>query len=424
MQVMELAIGRVNMKRRWFLTMVYGLIVSTVLGVFSGCNPSNRSTVDGIVISEETPYSESLQQHAEETIYSLLEYYYQQTTVSKLPDGLVSMLHAQSKSIVSLLGNHPIAESLYTAFLEKLSTDGKSAIDEWVLRSKGTQSTLSKTKALYLDLSSMLGADYVGEILYELCLYVYDYKYEKYLSDYAEYGYSYLYRNAQETLEEKKVFLNDIGKENFMAVVQSGVAFSDVVLGDGFTAQQVSAFTDEEILIFLRSLRLPSSTLTDAGWGLILSKILPQGEASLSDSYLIKIGKALNKGKGEDAAALASVMDEMVSLIQFALQSMDAADAALLRNGEMVSLVSSLFEKFGDKEWQSLEQVASCQLNKTAYDEIAEEAYGEDYISYKQTLQTYTIEQLKASVSTTEFYEVFKGYVASISPALSYGMGR
>ena len=161
--------------------------------------------------------------------------------------------------------------------LEKVKSASEAVVDEVFAypESGGTENALSKTKALYLDLSATVGVDYVGETLYDLCVYLYQYQYDETMANYEKYGYPYLKLDAERYQAEQIALKNGIGKRNFTTLLKSGFAFADLLLSEGLQSDKISAFTDTEILLFLQNLGFSSLSVTEEGWQLILSRALP-----------------------------------------------------------------------------------------------------------------------------------------------------
>lgn len=408
------------MKKGLCTTITYLLVLALSSCALSSCGKKNDVSVDGIVISEETPYSAQTQAYAEEVVFSLLRHYYQRTVSANLPERLQQLLRQQSQSITAVLAETPIAEPLYVAFLDKLSLQGKRVVDECCSFSDNGIEGLTATKSLYMELSTLLGSDYVGGILYDFGVYAYTNKYETAMADYEEYGYPHLLERAEQTLAEREVLQSAVGKDNFRLVLKIGFALSGLLLGEGFSSQQIAGFTDEEVLVFLRAMNLSALNVRADGWRLILSKALPTGEIAVTDSFALKAAKTLRKG--EDLSSVASVLNETVSLLDFTVANMTATDAAHLRDGKMKELISSVFAKFGESEWNSFATLTTCSFDKAAYERLAEETYGEEYVAYREGVTVYTLAELKSSVGGEDFYNILRGYMAGISPFISYGM--
>ena len=401
------------------------LLLSIVFaGTFCGCEEkggeSASSVQNGVVISEETPYTEEVQGYAKGVVFSLLEYYTQKTVVVNLPTATVEKLKRISADICDLMAKTPVSEPLYRAFIDALDKQGKTVIDEVIAYRKGEGSSLETAKTLYMTSASLLGADLVGEILYGICVYKYDYDYEKKNVDYEKYGYAFLLEDAKLLDAERKTLQNGIGKENFLSVIKIAFAFSELFFGGGFQSDKFSSFTDAEMLTFVKKLGLSTLNVTNEGWNLILSKAISDGAIAADDPYALKILKTMKKTG--DIAAVSTVMQDVAKLLSDTVEKLDETDAALLRNGDREKLICLLFAKFDETDWARFERVTECDFAVESYEEVAVDTYGENYENYKAGMRSLTLEQLKAAAGQDDFYDSLKGYIAGISPAFSYGM--
>jgi len=400
--------------------MICLLLACTLACAFVACENGDEHVQNGIFISEESPYSAETQEYAENTFYALLEHYVKKNAVGgTLTPAMQNTVKTQAKQIQEKTAQDRVDESLYIALLDKLNEQGKGVIDELTARLNAEDQGLEKTKALYLELSAFLGADYVGALFYDLCVYVYEYKYQKTLDDYEQYGYSFLLDDAKAIKAELDIITKEIGEKNFLSVVKNAFAFSQLIVGESLNSEQLSSFTNAEILTFIKGIDVSSIQIQENGWKWILEKGI--GENTGADSnYFARLASEMKKNG--DLENVKTVMGSVVNLLAFAIENLQESDVFSLREKDFKTIFCATFARFSEREWQAFESICACELNKENYDLIATERFGQAYTDYKSAVQTASLETLKGAVGKVEFYETFKGYVAGIMPALAYGM--
>ncbi len=378
---------------------------------FCGCNRDGGSDpYSGIVISQEQPYSKETEEYAETVIFSVLK----NVAGVEPNDKLTEKLKGIAKDVQEIMAKTPIHDTLYRAMLERLEADGADVIKE--VQAKGAEGFV-KTKSMYLELSSMLGASYVGGILYDLSLYYCQYQHDQNIANYEKYGYSYMKLDAEQYKWERQTLEEGIGKVNFTTLIKSGLAFADLFLGSGLQSEQVASFTDAEILTFIKGIELSSLSLTEEGWQLVFSR------AAVSDGQAYSIG-LLNLMKEHNLAEGAKALECGVKLLSNSINRWTEAEAELLRSRDVSGLLQRSFESFEDADWDLFKSMTNLNLKDESYDALAIETYGEGYLHYKENLTVYNLEELKKAVGQEHFNNVLKGYVAGISPAISYGMSH
>ena len=405
------------MKNRFFKRATVLLTVLCACA-FVGCRAkADSAPYSGIAISQENTHSQETEAYAETVIFSVLQYATHKKTGIEPNAVTVEKLKKISKNVQAIMVSSPIHEDLYRKVLEKVESVHTAVVDEVLAyqESGGTENALSATKALYLDLSAIVGVDYVGETLYDLCVYLYQYQYDETMANYEKYGYPYLKLDAERYQAEQTALKNGIGKRNFTTVLKSGFAFADLLLSEGLQSDKISAFTDTEILLFLQNLGLSSLSVTEEGWQFILSRAIPD-EGGTYATKLLNLLKAHDLSEGAKATKLG------VELLSNTINKLTQSDTALLKNGDFHSLIQSAFQRFDETDWALWEQMTAISLETEYYDEEAVQTYGDAYVQYKENLAVYTLTDLRTAVLQDNFYEVLKGYIAGISPAISYGM--
>ena len=384
------------------------LLVLSSMYAFGGCNQGGNDLYSGIVISQEQPHTQETEAYAETVIFSMLK-----SALGIEPnDKATEKMQGIAKDIQNILASAPLHDELYLKVMQKVEQEGEAVLDE--VMAKGAKG-LEATKAMYLDLSSMVGVDYVGGVLYDLCAYFYQYQYDQNMANYEKYGYTYLKLDAEKYQTGKQALENGIGKDNFITVLKSGFAFADLFFGGGMQSEQFSTFTDMEILLFIQGLDLSSLSLTEEGWQLVLSRGVPN-EGGM---YAMKLLTLL---KTHDLSEGAKVLDYGTKLLSNAMNRWTEADVALLRGGDISAMIQKTFQRFDEADWALFENMTTLSIHTEQYDALAVETYGEAYLQYKNTATVFTLTELRAAVGQENFENVLRGYIAGISPAISYGM--
>ena len=398
--------------KKFFFKLTAIILALTCLYSFCGCDKKQQKSKNSIVIAQEENHSKQTEAYAESVILSILKYAVQKEMGVTPSDAVVKKLTERAKDVQSIIASTPIHEDVYRTFMSRVKVHGNKVID---VALDYDESDFSTIKEVYLDLTSVVGSDYLGGVLYDLCAYTYQYKYEQAILDYEEYGYSFLLLDAKRYQSELNVLKNEVGKNNFITAIKNTFAFADLFLSKGAQSQQLSAFTDTEILLFIKSLDVSSLTITDAGWELLLSYAIP----SDSDNYLLKL---LSLMKEHDLTEGAKALNVGVKLVSNSIDRWTEEDAYLLRQGDFHALIKASFARFDDDDWKLFESATTCEFESEDYEALAMETYGDAYVQYKQNLTVFTLSDLKTAVNEENFYEILRGYVAGISPAFSYGM--
>ena len=114
-------------------------------------------------------------------------------------------------------------------------------------------------------------------------------------------------------------------------------------------------------------------------------------------------------------------MGSLKALLLSARGGLTDGDIALLRGGDNEQTLRNVFSRFGSEEWELFSTLSSLELKYGEYEQIFAEAYGEDFEGYVDSLtDTVSLSELKASVGEADFLKKMEGYLAGISPALSY----
>jgi len=390
------------------------ILLAAILMCLISCNENNGNENNGITITDDTPYSDSTVESAKSTVRSLIEAYYKSSVSQSIPPNMANKISKMADKIVEITAEKPMAEELYLEFLGELGVKGGEAMDELLAFKEAGEGSLEKTKRLYLTLTSMLGSEYVGETLYEIIIYVYDYRYEDRITKYEQYGYSYLKQEAEQLSREKSTLINEVGRTEFSRVLRLSLALSEIFLGGGFDADKMSSFSNEEILVFIKNLGVSDVNISADGWELLLSKVLPD---EAGESYSSKILAKIKENGDTDVLkyAVLYVMDTLK-----VLERLTADDISVIRDGDPIRKTELIFSKFGENEWSNIEKTGALQFKVGDYNQIASTVYGSDFEAYVQELTPVNAEQLRLSVGEENFEEMLINYIAAICPAFGY----
>ena len=390
------------------------MIAAVMLLSLCGCVRSADLDKQGITISDERAYSSQTVEYARGVVRSLILCYYESTSTAKLPEPMLARIEGVADDMVDLLSQDPVEEALFLELMERLERRGSAVIGEICDFRAGKEGSLAKTKELYLELTAALGADYIAGILYVLSVYFYDFGYADKVEKYEKYGYPHYEIEAKALLEERRILVNEIGRGNFATFLGCFLALSELFFGGALEDGHGGTFTDEEILLFLKSSGLSELSLSVDAWTLILSKILPQEG---TDAYFSKLSAQMRENG--DAELLGVAAFHMASLLP-ALERLTADDVARIRMGDRSFALRSVFRGLNESEWAHVAHLGELSFHNDEYHVLAAEAHGEAYVAYLESLAPVTYEELRASISEEDFYGRLVNYVVGICPALFY----
>ena len=400
------------------MSLMYKRILPLLLAIllaasFVGCKREEKNEeTTGIPIQNDPPYSDALLSEAEETIYSLVVYTYRTAVIDKITEKVEARLARFAHRLCEITAANPISEQAYRSVLTLLKNDGEGVIDELLALRAGEDVGYEKTRTFYLNLTYAFGADRVASMLYEVCLLIYDAKYEQAVERFEIYQYPWYQEEADALAAEKQLFAQGIGKEAFSALVRCGTAMAELLVT---TPEGIAdTFSDAEMLEVIRRLDFSKIDITPAGWELLLSHV-PSGE---SGSYISLLSAAFRESG--DLSRLAAVMNDAVKLLNSAKEKLTPEDIAVLRTGDRDALVSAVFSRFGEDDWALFASVTAISLDNAQYSALAEAAYGEAYLTYKAGIGEIDLSTLRASVGSEVFLQNLSNYLAGICPAIAY----
>ena len=392
-------------------------LLLTVISSLYGCGGKIMKTVqEGIVISPDpvVEYSEETEGYAEYVIFDLLQSYYRQTVIENLPVATLNKLELEARQIGEITRGTGLSEEKYIQFIEALDEHGDAVISDLVTEG---ESPIMAIKPLYLELSELLGVDYISRFFYCLCLHHYDRNYRQQIENYERYGYSYLLEDAQRYRLSKEILISEVGEDNFATVLRMGFMLSDVFFGGALEGERIQSFSNREILLFLQHMDISKLSVSARGWELLLSFFVPERAGTDFSSRFL-----YTANENGDLKRLSEMMSSVVPLLASAQASLAETDIDLFRDEDHKALLQSVFRRFGDAEWAHLELIASVSFETASYELIAVDCYGEDYQNYAAGIEAVSLEQLKIHVTDESFFDMLERCIAGVSPAFSYTM--
>lgn len=389
------------------------LAILFVLSLVSCQKGKGEVAATGIIIEQDPAYSTEVQALAEETVHALIIYAYTQAATNKIPAKVEARLAGYAQRVSAILSSVVIPEARYREVLATLEAKAPDVIDELFAAKAGETVDYQKTRALYLDLTYAFGAENVATMLYELCLFIYDARYERTVEKWEEYQYPWYQEEAEALKAEKETFTKGIQKDSFAALVGCTAAMAELlsVSPEGLA----DSFSDAEVLEILYHLNIAEINISQTGWELLLS-YLPAGKAG---SYTAKLSAAFHESG--DRSRVAAVMQNMVSLSASVMDKLTPEDVAALRAGDREALIGAIFSRFDEADWALFASLTSIPFDNAQYSALAIEQYGSQaYLSYIASLTPVSLTELRATVGSTEFYQTLKNYLAAICPAISY----
>lgn len=410
------------------------LVLLAVLLVFplAGCQPNaHKDPPEKIPIEEDPAYSSETLIWAEQTIFSLVLHTYREVVLATFSEKVEARLQNYAHRICQITAAEPIPEERYRSVIALLEKEIKTweewkksekedenpsekdgLLKELIALCKGEATTFEKLRAFYLELTYAFGAEHVASMVYDGCLLIYDARYEKTLDRFKETQYPFYQQEADAIAAEKAIFTNGVQKEAFVTLFKCSTAMAELLSAN---LDEISGnFSDAEILDMIRRLDPSKIDISQEGWELLLSKALrwnaPPYFATLVDAF---------RASG-DLSRVSAVMNDAVKLWTSVLKNLVPGDITALRTGETEKLLNSICSRFDDDDWALFTSVTSVALANEQYSALAEKTYGEAYLEYLASIEQVDIEQLRASVGRTDFYQNLLNYLAGICPAISY----
>jgi hypothetical protein len=258
----------------------------------------------------------------------------------------------------------------------------------------------------------------MGAVLYDLSLFHYDFKENKYRADYNKYGFQYLLDDANLMAENKRILSQVVGKNNYVPATKLLYFLGELFLG-GAKSGVLSSFSASEIALLICSPNFSNIQTTAEGWFFLLGRIEQFIPSASFERKLFSL--AMDNG---DLFNLAEKMQTLLSLINSIQSKVDDYQCEKLKSGDRFSFVSMAMQKFSDEDWLLFENVMALQLENQEYSQLATQQFGQEYLEFLENATIYSLQQLKSAVGSEQFSSVLKGYLVGVFPALYYGVTK
>ena len=400
------------MKRFYKRVLLVLLAVSLVLPTLGCKSGGYTEPPKKIPIEQDPAYSAETLIWAEETIFSLMVYTYRIFVMDAVSEVIEARLKSYAHRVCQITAAKPIPEEQYRAVITLLSEDGKAVVDELFEFQKSGAISYEKARALYLEFVYAFGAHHVASMVYDGCLLIYDAQYETAMERFETYPYPWYQEEANAIAAEKAIFANGIQKESFATLFRCTTAMAELlaVSPDGMSEM----FSDTEMVDMIRRLDPSEIDISKEGWELLLSKVLrPE-----SGSYFATLVDAFKENG--DLARVSYVMNDAMQLLASVLKNLAPEDIASIRTGNWGALLSAICSRFDDEDWDLFTSVTSVALANEQYSALATQTYTDSYLTYLQSIEKISIEQLRQSVGSDAFSQNLFNYFAAICPAISY----
>ena len=255
-----------NTKKSFILRLISAVIMTLMLAfLLSGCTHKKVTQTDITV----TPNDESYE-YSEASVYSCL-YAYEKEKSGAPNQEKINSLKKQAEKIQKSFPKTLEPKKYDSLFISLNANSDKIAKGLVLLGGDEKIKGFEELKGAYLALIDTVDGEYIGELLYSAALAAYDEKYEAQISAYEKYGQQYMLDKANEYAERKQTFISDIGAQNVSRLIEYSLLIGDLYCGTAFDGDEISSFTNEEILIFFKSLDISCITVSARGYELILT---------------------------------------------------------------------------------------------------------------------------------------------------------
>lgn len=366
------------------------------------------SARQGIVITQadDPVYAEESVQSLKDSVYALMEAYVKaEYSLKELTQQMQERISLYAAGITDTVTGLKLSAAQFNGLCAVLA-DGDT------LAGFGGAS-LSFFSSLLGKLGAAAGFENTGALAYRLLLYAYDQSYDLAWERYATYGYGYLKTQAEEIAAEKAQWESEVGEDNFILAVQTLCALGS--LSGKLDGGIGSLLSDSELLLLIKAQTCTDLTLSDGGWALLLNLIARYAESSYPAAL---ISCAVESG---DLAALCGEMNDVFALLRLIQSNMTAEQAQLLRQGQTQAFITAVFAAFGAEEWALFAHITGVTL-EGGYEEAAAARFGQDFTNYADSVTVYSLAALQQAAGQENFIQILEGYLAGLSPALSYGL--
>lgn len=405
---------------------------STSAGISASAEPDTGGGESAEKPSPTVPveYSEEVKKEAKRVVTSVAEKALERDGVSLTAAWKEKIDGYMDGYAIPLFEREGVEEIRFYSLVKSIESRGEAAADAVLSLYSDRRLTGEQYRgavAFYTDISGYLGGDKLAELLYGLTVEQCNYKIADYNSKYERTGYEFYLDYIAEEEETKRALTEEIGRKNFAALVRVAMDLLDKSDGLFSKKEEVTdgaAYSDIETLTFLSlsGYRLRDLSITEKGWeaclrfaGNRLEKILDEntGMGALT-AVLLLTG---------DAAALAGVAGQAVSLLSSGAVNLEEKDVALFREKDFVGLLSVACSRFDEEEWKKLERVLQVNLQAEKYTALLEEhGYKEAYEAYCARMQTATFAQWRAAAGTENFRARTEEYLFGAFPYLAFAL--
>lgn len=405
------------MKKIHIKALAFLLAVSCSLCLVGCSDGKNAIVQSGIEIAEDPPYDQDVIQRAESVLLSLMRYAYRKaSSLDDITQTVERRLADYAAEICAVTAKNPVSRDQYIGVIETLEREGTAAIEELLAFRDMTGSSFSHVRSLYLALSGVFGADQVASMLYDVCLVVYDMKYEKAKARFEQYGYPWYKQEADDLIRQKEEFQQSVLRKDFSALIRCATAFAELFFYESDQGSDV--FLDAELLMLLQRLDTDEIGIGECGYAILMSLIVSEEAPGRDAPFFAKL--RYEYSRNGDNERIVAVMDDAVTLIDGILKQLTVQDIAAVRRRDYRSLAASVFSRFTEDDWTLFERVTGVMLANDAYSALSEAEYGAVYTSYLASLRTVNLHEVREAVGTDGFYECLRDYLIGICPAMAY----
>lgn len=380
-----------------------------------GCLGDREDIHEGIEIKDDAPISEAAKEKAAEVIEELIIYGYKSAVKPNIDDAKRAELSALAERVLPLTLDSSLSEAQYIYLFDTLAERGEGVIDELEAYMDGEASALPRSAELYGALCSVLGADAVGSLLYDICVLRYEIRLEKLRARYEQYGFAYILTDIADAEADMKTLRENIGKRAFSAIIKNAVAAVALMRGG---LESMGSLTCGELLIILSHLEIEDIQIGKEGWSLVFSLITPSG----GETYGAKMIKAL-KDSG-DADELAAVMDDAVKFAAHIQSRLTKDDIEKIRNGQGGEAIGRIFESLNSEELALFGRITAIEPENEIYSALAIAEYGEEYSEYLAQTKEVSYGELCLAIGTDSFSDILDEYLTCRFGALYYEVSR
>lgn len=405
------------MKRALSLVLSLILMLVFINANLASCIGSQSTVKDGITVEPGAPLavSDSAKSCGKEVIEKLLTDYYEANQVTPA----VHEIAAEAERLLALTLEIEIGDKKYIAFTELLGQRGTELI---LALSEPDGDTVNTLIDAYLEFSSLISSEYSGNLLYGLALFAYDEKYSDYYTKYEATGKASYKVLADDVSKQKQDFAASIDKTDFSTLCELVFFVRGLFVSGALDTGAIGSLLDAEILMILERFDFSGLDIAPRGYSLLIDyyadTLMMRDETTYFDELLYEANY------NGDAERISESMAEVISLLSAVKDSLTAEDIGLIRAGDVGGMLSAAFSRFGDAEYEKISKISLAFEKKSSYLRVGEKFFGEEFTLYRDTHEAKTLDELRLSVGTDEFYSCLEGYVYGISPAFSYGMSN